>query len=158
MVETRRSPGANRNRRPFGANVNGCIWFTSCSLHPLERLNSPAQWLSSVQCIGKKPTDAQNTYLPPSSHWTMHITAIISGKVQGVSYRWYAKQKAEEFHLNGHAKNLPDGTVELIAEGKETDIEKFLAWCRRGPPGSSVENIEIKETNDNEAFEGFTYS
>lgn len=67
----------------------------------------------------------------------------ITGRVQGVSFRWYAKQQADALGITGYAKNLPDGSVEIVAEGPERKLEAFVAWCRKGPAAAQVQNVEI---------------
>ena len=67
----------------------------------------------------------------------------VTGLVQGVSYRYYAKRKADEFRLTGGVRNLRDGRVEVICEGTDEDIGKLIEWCRRGPQGAVVEHVDV---------------
>lgn len=69
---------------------------------------------------------------------------IISGKVQGVNFRHYTKVKASERNVNGWIKNLPDGRVEAIFEGEEKDVKEVIEFCKKGPPSSRVENVEVE--------------
>ena len=69
---------------------------------------------------------------------------VISGRVQGVFYRASAQQEAMRLGLVGEVRNLPDGSVEAIAEGPKERIEDFIAWCRRGPPAAEVENVRVR--------------
>lgn len=69
---------------------------------------------------------------------------IISGVVQGVNFRHYTKVKAKERNVNGWVKNLLDGRVEAVFEGEDKDVEELIKFCKRGPPLSKVENVEIK--------------
>jgi len=55
------------------------------------------------------------------------FTATYSGFVQGVGFRFTARRMASGFPIGGHVRNLPDGTVELVAEGELSEIERFLA-------------------------------
>jgi acylphosphatase len=71
----------------------------------------------------------------------LHV--VISGRVQGVAYRYATLQAAERFDVKGWVRNLPDGTVEALFEGSTEDVEKMLDWCRGGPPSARVENIEV---------------
>lgn len=75
---------------------------------------------------------------------------IVSGKVQGVFFRIYAKQKAEELKLAGWVKNASNGNVEILAEGEEKNLKEFIKWCYNGSSGARVEKVEV---NWNE-FEG----
>ena len=76
---------------------------------------------------------------------------IVSGRVQGVFFRKNTKQKATEFKINGWVKNTPDDKVEIFAQGNEENLNKFIAWCKQGPPKAIVEDIKIveKQTNNN---------
>ena len=72
----------------------------------------------------------------------LHI--IVSGRVQGVFFRANAQKQARKLNLKGWCKNLPDRTVEILLEGEESQLEKFLVWCRKGPMFARVDNIETK--------------
>ena len=67
--------------------------------------------------------------------------ALVTGRVQGVAFRHYTKTTARELGVTGWVKNLPDGRVEIWAEGSEKDVEALLAWLRRGPPSARVESV-----------------
>ena len=79
----------------------------------------------------------------------------ISGKVQGVFYRDFAKREAEKLNLVGYVKNLAGGDVELIAEGREADLKAYVKICRKGPLMAFVKKVEIKETEATGEFESF---
>ncbi len=68
----------------------------------------------------------------------------ISGIVQGVFFRANAARKAEHLGVTGWVKNLPDGRVELIVEGEDHLVDQMVSWCRRGPPGAEVEDVEVE--------------
>ncbi|MBI2077980.1 MAG: acylphosphatase [Euryarchaeota archaeon] len=68
----------------------------------------------------------------------------IEGRVQGVNFRNAAKQAADQFHVRGWVKNLPDGRVEAVFEGDRDSIEQILLWCRHGPPASRVEQVQVQ--------------
>jgi len=84
------------------------------------------------------------------------IRILISGRVQGVFFRYSARQRAEELGLTGYAKNLYDGRVEIIAAGDERRLKSFLAWARQGPPGAHVEGVEVKWLPIKNSFPSFT--
>jgi acylphosphatase len=65
----------------------------------------------------------------------------ISGRVQGVCYRMYARSRAHELSLRGFVRNLPDGRVELVAEGPGEDLDALVAWCWEGPDWARVTNV-----------------
>ena len=71
------------------------------------------------------------------------IVALVSGRVQGVGYRAFAKRKAEELGLSGYAENLPDGRVEVVAEGEEEDLKLFIEFLKRGPRLARVEEVDV---------------
>lgn len=84
------------------------------------------------------------------------IRAIVSGRVQGVSYRASTASEARRLGLVGYVKNLADGSVELEAEGLDDKIDALVAWCRRGPPAAHVTHVavdEIAATGADRAFE-----
>ena len=63
-----------------------------------------------------------------------HLNIRISGKVQGVFYRASAVKEAERLNIKGFARNEPDDSVYIEAEGDEDALESFLSWCAKGPP------------------------
>ena len=71
--------------------------------------------------------------------------AIVRGTVQGVAFRWYAKERARELGLAGWIRNLEDGRVEAWIEGDSGAVEEMLAWLRRGPPAARVTGLEVVE-------------
>jgi acylphosphatase len=66
---------------------------------------------------------------------------LISGRVQGVFYRASAAQRARAAGITGHARNLPDGRVEVIACGPHGAIEEFIAWLWIGPSAAKVSHV-----------------
>jgi acylphosphatase len=67
---------------------------------------------------------------------------VVHGKVQGVWFRESTRRLAVELGVTGHAINLPDGTVEVVAKGEEASIEKLSAWLQQGPPMARVDRLE----------------
>ena len=67
---------------------------------------------------------------------------IVSGIVQGVFFRKFTKEKAEELTLAGFVKNEPDGTVYLEIEGDEKDVNEMITWCRTGPQNAIVKDVK----------------
>jgi len=72
----------------------------------------------------------------------IRIRALISGRVQGVCFRAETRAQAQRLGLCGWVRNLPDGRVELLAEGDEQRVRGLTAWCRTGPPHARVETVE----------------
>lgn len=70
---------------------------------------------------------------------------LVSGRVQGVGFRWHARAKAEELGLAGWVRNLPDGRVEALLEGAEPAVQAMLAWLVRGPTAARVTGLQVVE-------------
>jgi len=79
----------------------------------------------------------------------------IFGDVQGVFFRYSAKEKAWQLGLKGWAENADDGTVEITAEGEEENLKKFIDWCYAGPPMAKVEKTEIEWQEAKNEFQEF---
>lgn len=71
--------------------------------------------------------------------------ALVSGRVQGVGFRFFARRAAEAEGVTGWARNLSDGRVETFVEGEEGAVDRYLAKIRRGPVGGRVDGVEIEE-------------
>jgi acylphosphatase len=71
------------------------------------------------------------------------VRVLIRGRVQGVFFRAETRARAESLDLSGSVRNLPDGTVEAVFEGDPERVESMVDWCRRGPEGASVEDVEV---------------
>ena len=79
---------------------------------------------------------------------------LVTGKVQGVFYRATAKDVADLLGIKGWVKNLPDRNVEITATATEELLQKFIAWCKQGPPKARVDDVIVEELNLEE-FKGF---
>lgn len=87
---------------------------------------------------------------------TQRVHLVISGDVQGVGYRTWARKQARDLGLVGWVKNREDGTVEVVAEGEKKDLEEFIKQCQHGPDVAWVENLEViweKSTGEFVEFE-----
>ena len=73
------------------------------------------------------------------------IKIKVTGRVQGVSYRFEARTMARYLGINGFVKNMPDGSVYIEAEADEKALNDFVSWCRKGPDFARVEQIETGE-------------
>jgi acylphosphatase len=73
----------------------------------------------------------------------IHYDVKIHGNVQGVGFRYYAKQTADVLGIFGWVRNESDGSVTLEAEGEEEKIIQFLQWCRTGPRYAKIEKVDI---------------
>ena len=84
------------------------------------------------------------------------VIVHISGRVQGVGYRYFVLQLARNLNLTGYVRNLRDGRVEVAAEGEEQILKSLLVELQQGPAGASVVKVETKwqeTTGDLAAFE-----
>ena len=80
---------------------------------------------------------------------------IVSGRVQGVGFRYFAQDAARREGLHGYVLNREDGTVEAVAEGESGSLERFERALRRGPSKSRVEHVLIDEVNPDQGNTGF---
>ena len=81
---------------------------------------------------------------------------LISGRVQGVGFRYFTHVAAGREHLHGWVRNLPDGRVEIVAEGEPEALERFERQVRTGPPGARVSDVDVNDalpTNHDAGFD-----
>ena len=84
----------------------------------------------------------------------LHV--IIAGRVQGVWFRASTANKAHELGVQGWARNLSDGTVEVFALGESQVLNPFLDWCRKGPSGARVDAVDARFSHSAEQLTGFS--
>ncbi|KAG5502930.1 hypothetical protein JKF63_04703 [Porcisia hertigi] len=70
---------------------------------------------------------------------------FVSGHVQGVFYRKYTALEAAKLGVAGFVRNLPDGRVEISAEGTKDQVEALVKWCHTGPPKAKVESVDVED-------------
>jgi acylphosphatase len=80
----------------------------------------------------------------------------VSGKVQGVFFRAATASRARALEVTGWAKNLPDGSVEVLACGSEEAVGSLVAWLWRGPGGARVDQVESAPADEAESPADFT--
>ncbi len=80
---------------------------------------------------------------------------MISGRVQGVLFRKGVLEHARTLGVYGWVRNLRDGRVEAIAEGEKAKVEELLQFCRVGPPGARVSNVDVAWSEFSGEFRGF---
>jgi acylphosphatase len=68
---------------------------------------------------------------------------IVRGRVQGVFFRADARERARSLGLSGWVRNNLDGTVEAVFEGDDERVDSIVDWCRRGPAGAVVEDVDV---------------
>jgi acylphosphatase len=83
------------------------------------------------------------------------LTAIVSGRVQGVWFRLHTRDKAVELGVVGFVRNLPDGTVEIEARGEDGPVDALMEWARLGPPLSEVADVRIRKTAEEVEYASF---
>jgi acylphosphatase len=71
-------------------------------------------------------------------HAMQRLDVTVTGRVQGVAFRWHTRQTALRLGLTGWVRNQPDGSVRLVAEGPPPQLEQLLAWVRLGPDRAHV--------------------
>ena len=69
----------------------------------------------------------------------------VSGRVQGVFFRDSARRRAQTLGVAGWARNCPDGTVEIVAEGETRAVEALIEWAHDGPRGAEVADVDVHE-------------
>jgi len=80
----------------------------------------------------------------------IRVGLIIEGRVQGVWFRESTRKEAARLGVCGWVRNRPDGTVEVLAEGPESEVRKLVAWCHHGPTSARVTRVEERA----EVFQG----
>lgn len=71
------------------------------------------------------------------------VRVVVSGRVQGVGFRYACEDAAHEHGIVGWVRNLPDGRVEAEFEGRDADVDAQVNWCRQGPPMAWVDSVEV---------------
>ncbi len=83
------------------------------------------------------------------------VRVLVSGRVQGVAFRQSTRQTARRLELSGWVRNLPDGRVEVWAQGPETRVEKLLDWLWLGPPDARVTGVESRAVEVDRTLQDF---
>jgi len=84
------------------------------------------------------------------------IEIVVKGLVQGVSFRIYTKRKATSLGLSGYVRNLSNGDVEVVAEGKRSQLLLLIKWLRRsGSPASNVTDVIINWSEELTNYNSF---
>ncbi len=84
------------------------------------------------------------------------LHAIIHGRVQGVSFRYYTRLMAQQLKLVGWVRNQPDGTVEVVAVGDQVTLNEFVQFLRTGSPAAHVTAVDIEWQTATDSFDSFT--
>ena len=86
---------------------------------------------------------------------TVCAHAVISGRVQGVFFRVETQKAAKRLGLRGWVRNLPDGTVEALFQGRQEQVDQMLKWCWQGSPGSKVAEVKVAWEENQGDLAGF---
>ena len=73
------------------------------------------------------------------------VRLVVRGRVQGVGFRYATVEQGRRLALDGWARNLPDGSVEVVAAGPADAVERLAEWCRSGPPSARVTSVDRAE-------------
>lgn len=71
------------------------------------------------------------------------VSLVITGKVQGVGFRYYVYRCAHQLNISGIAKNCSNGDVYIEAEANERELYQFIGLCRIGPPGANIAAVDV---------------
>jgi len=82
--------------------------------------------------------------------------AVVRGRVQGVSFRAATVREGQALGLDGHARNLPDGTVEVVARGDDESLRMLIAFLRTGPPAAPVDGVDLDWSDTSPLQRGFS--
>ena len=83
---------------------------------------------------------------------------FVTGRVQGVSYRYYTQKQAQKLGLVGYVKNQTDGSVKILAQGEAVDLDKLKKWCSTGSPYSNVKDVRCQTSAETELYSSFNIS
>lgn len=83
------------------------------------------------------------------------VHVYIRGRVQGVFFRAHTRKAAMGFRINGWVRNLPDGRVEAVFEGRQPEVDAVIDWCHRGPSAAIVERVDILDEPYTGEFDDF---
>jgi acylphosphatase len=72
------------------------------------------------------------------------VHVVVSGRVQGVGFRYATRQRASSRGVAGWVRNNADGTVEAVFEGEPEQVDALVAWCRRGPAGARIDDVSVE--------------
>lgn len=84
---------------------------------------------------------------------TLHL--VVKGRVQGVYFRHYTQKQANKLQVYGWVKNLPNGDVEIIAQGKPAALQAFQQWCQTGPLLAKVSELIVNQMANVQPFTSF---
>jgi acylphosphatase len=78
------------------------------------------------------------------------LHTVVRGRVQGVGFRWFVRERARELGVRGWVRNRPDGSVEVEAAGESESLARLREWLSRGPTGARVSGLDDLPVSDRE--------
>lgn len=84
------------------------------------------------------------------------VEVRIEGRVQGVGFRYFIMRNAEKMGLSGYVKNMPDGTVEIDAEGPEDKLKQLVQAAKKGPSAARVSNVNAEWREKEKGYDSFS--
>lgn len=104
---------------------------------------------------GRASRCTHNGAMPADASTLAAVHLRIRGRVQGVGYRWATVEQARALGLTGWVRNRIDGSVEAVAQGPQQDLDRLVAWCRRGPTQARVDTVDCAACAPDAALRGF---
>jgi len=83
------------------------------------------------------------------------LRILLSGRVQGVGFRYFTEDRAFEHNIKGYVRNTRDNKVEVVCQGLKKDLDKFISEIKRGPAFSHVTGFNIQKINDFTVYNSF---
>jgi len=80
---------------------------------------------------------------------------LVTGRVQGVGFRWAVEDEARDAGVTGWVRNLPDGRLEAVFEGEEESVRRMVGFCRRGPAAARVDDVQMIREEYTGKFDDF---
>lgn len=93
---------------------------------------------------------------PAASEDRIYVTAAVSGRVQGVGFRYYTAAQAQRLGVRGWVRNERDGSVTVVCEGKRAAVRAMLDWLKEGPPSARVDHVDARESEYRGQFRSFS--
>jgi len=85
----------------------------------------------------------------------VRLQAIVHGRVQGVSFRYYTHRQACQLDVTGYVRNQWDGTVKVVAEGPHSNVTRLLNWLHKGPRMAFVQKVDVQWLPPTDKFQHF---
>ncbi|MCG2789993.1 MAG: acylphosphatase [Actinomycetia bacterium] len=80
---------------------------------------------------------------------------LLSGRVQGVGFRYFAEARAARYNIKGYVRNIYDNKVEIVCQGEPDNLDKFILEVKNGPSFSQITNVEMEEVIDSPVYDVF---